>query len=40
VVDGFELPPTGALTRAVSNTSKIRRFRKTAKRERAKRARR
>lgn len=38
VVDGFELPPTGALTRAVSNFGKIRRFRKTAKRERAKRA--
>jgi hypothetical protein len=37
VVDGFELPPTGALTRAVSNIGKIRRFRKTAKRERAKR---
>jgi hypothetical protein len=37
VVDGFELPPAGALTRAVSNFGKIRRYRKTAKRERAKR---
>jgi hypothetical protein len=37
VVDGFELPPTGALIRAVSNIPKIRRFRKTAKRERARR---
>ncbi len=38
VVDGFELPPTGALTRVISNIGKIRRFRKTAKRERATRA--
>jgi Pyridoxamine 5'-phosphate oxidase len=37
VVDGFELPPTGALTRAISNYTKIRRFRRTAKRERARR---
>jgi hypothetical protein len=37
VVDGFELPPAGPLTRAVTNFRKIRRFRKTAKRERARR---
>jgi Pyridoxamine 5'-phosphate oxidase len=37
VVGGFELPPASAFTRAVSNYAKIRRFRKTAKRERAKR---
>jgi len=37
VVDGFELPPQGALTRAVSNYAKIRRFRRTAKRERDRR---
>jgi hypothetical protein len=34
VVDGFELPPAGPFTRAVSNLRKIRRFRKIAKRER------
>lgn len=38
VVDGFELPPVGPLTRAVSNFRKIRRFRQTAKAERARRA--
>src|SRR4051812_2697872 len=38
VVDGFELPPVGPLTRAVVNFRKIRRFRQTAKRERARRA--
>jgi hypothetical protein len=38
VVHGFELPPTGALTRAISNYGKIRRFRRIAKRERARRA--
>jgi hypothetical protein len=38
VVDGFELPPVGPLTRAVLNFRKIRRFRQTAKRERAKRS--
>jgi hypothetical protein len=37
VVDGFELPPVGPVTRAVSNFRKIRRFRRTAKAERAKR---
>ena len=37
VLTGFELPPSGAVTRAVLNLGKIRRFRKTAKRERAKR---
>jgi hypothetical protein len=37
VVHGFELPPTGALTRAISNYGKIRRFRNTARRERARR---
>lgn len=37
VIDGFELPPVGPLTRAVLNFRKIRRFRKTAKAERAKR---
>jgi hypothetical protein len=37
VVHGFELPPAGALTRAISNYGKIRRFRRTAKRERARR---
>jgi hypothetical protein len=37
VVYGFELPPSGALTRAISNYAKIRRFRKTAARERARR---
>jgi hypothetical protein len=31
VVDGFELPPVGPLTRAVLNFRKIRRFRRTAK---------
>jgi hypothetical protein len=38
VVDGFELPPVGPITRAVSNFRKIRRFRRTAKAERARRA--
>ncbi len=38
VVNGFELPPTGALTRAISNYGKIRRFRETARRERARRS--
>jgi hypothetical protein len=38
VVYGFELPPSGALTRAISNYGKIRSFRKTAARERARRA--
>jgi hypothetical protein len=37
VVDGFELPPQGALTRAISNYGKIRRFRRTARRERDRR---
>jgi hypothetical protein len=37
VVDGFELPPIGPLTRAVLNFRKIRRFRRTAKAERARR---
>lgn len=37
VVDGFELPPTGALTRAISNYAKIRRFRRTARQERDRR---
>jgi hypothetical protein len=39
VVAGFELPPTGSLVRAVANIPKIRRFRKTAKRERERLAR-
>jgi hypothetical protein len=34
VVDGFELPPVGPLTRAALNFRKIRRFRRTAKEER------
>jgi hypothetical protein len=38
VVDGFELPPVGPLTRAVLNFRKIRRFRRTAKAERARRS--
>jgi hypothetical protein len=38
VVGGFELPPVGPLTRTVYNFRKIRRFRQTAKRERARRA--
>jgi hypothetical protein len=37
VLTGFELPPSGAVTRAVLNLGKIRRFRKTAKRERRRR---
>ena len=37
VVEGFELPPTGSIVRAVANIPKIRRFRKTAARERARR---
>ena len=36
-VTGFELPPSGAVTRAVLNLGKIRRFRKRAKLERARR---
>jgi hypothetical protein len=40
VVDGFELPPVGPLTRAVLNFRKIRRFRKTAKQQRLARERR
>lgn len=38
VVDGFELPPAGSLVRAIGNIPKIRRFRKAAARERARRA--
>jgi hypothetical protein len=38
VVDGFELPPVGPLTRAIGNFKKIRRFRQTAKRERVRRS--
>jgi Pyridoxamine 5'-phosphate oxidase len=37
LVGGFELPPTGALQRARLNFSKVRRFRRIAKRELAKR---
>ncbi len=37
LVDGFELPRAGSLTRTVANFAKIRRFRKTAKREMARR---
>jgi hypothetical protein len=37
-VGGFELPPGGAFVRVVANIPKIRRFRKTAKRERQRRA--
>lgn len=37
VVHGFELPPVGALTRTVSNFARIRRYRRTARRERARR---
>ena len=33
VVPGFELPPVGAFSRTIMNFSKIRRFRRTAKRE-------
>jgi hypothetical protein len=33
LVDGFELPPSGALTRAVTNMPKVMRFRRRAKRE-------
>jgi hypothetical protein len=33
LVDGFELPRAGSLTRTIANFAKIRRFRKTAKRE-------
>jgi hypothetical protein len=39
VMGGFELPPRSTIPRAVSNVRKIRRFRKTAKRELAKRGR-
>jgi hypothetical protein len=38
LVGGFELPPTGALDRYRQNLGKIRRFRRIAKRELAKRA--
>jgi hypothetical protein len=38
MVVGFELPPTAAFVRAVANIPKIRRFRKTAARERERRA--
>jgi hypothetical protein len=38
MVAGFELPPTGAFVRAVANIPKIRRFRKTAARERERRS--
>jgi hypothetical protein len=37
LVGGFELPPDGALKRAAMNFRKVRRFRKIAKREQAKR---
>jgi hypothetical protein len=37
-VGGFELPPGGAFVRAVANIPKIRRYRKTARRERRRRA--
>ncbi|MEA2467191.1 MAG: hypothetical protein QOJ57_1317, partial [Thermoleophilaceae bacterium] len=37
VVHGFELPPAGALTRAMSNYRKIKRFRRIARRERERR---
>jgi hypothetical protein len=37
VVDGFELPPSGSLVRAIANIPKIRRFRRTAARERRRR---
>ena len=38
LVGGFELPPGSALQRVVANFAKVRRFRKTAKRELAKRS--
>jgi hypothetical protein len=38
VVNGFELPPANALTRAIASFPQIRQFRKTAKRELARRA--
>jgi hypothetical protein len=38
VVDGFELPPVGPLTRVLGNFRKIRRFRQTARAERERRA--
>jgi hypothetical protein len=38
LVGGFELPPGSALARTAANLGKVRRFRKTAKRELAKRA--
>jgi hypothetical protein len=38
VVDGFELPPTGSLVRAIANIPKIRRYRRTAARERGRRS--
>jgi hypothetical protein len=37
VVEGFELPPAGSLVRAMKNIPKIRRYRKTATRERKRR---
>ncbi len=37
LVDGFELPPSGAVTRVVTNFRKVMRFRRTAKREMARR---
>jgi hypothetical protein len=40
IIGGFELPPTGSLVRAVANIPKIRRFRRTARRERGRLARR
>ena len=39
VVNGFELPPAGPLTRVMTNFGAIRRFRRTARRERARRER-
>ena len=38
VVHGFELPPAGPATRAISNFGRIRRYRRVARRERARRA--
>ena len=37
VVEGFELPPKGALTRGIMNFRKVMRFRRTARREMARR---
>jgi hypothetical protein len=39
VVPGFELPPSGALARTLTNLPKVMRFRRTAKRELARRGR-